>query len=71
MKDAHPISSLMDANAKLSMHETFGDADAVLYWQLVGSLIWLLNTRPNLSLAVGILSSFMQSPQKSNWRQAL
>jgi hypothetical protein len=36
--------------------------DAAKYRQLVGSLIYLTTTRPNISFEHGILSRFMQKP---------
>ena len=59
MSDARSISSPMDPNAKLSSNDSSGLADTVHYRQLVGSLIWLLNTRLDLSFVVGVLNSFM------------
>ena len=59
MREGRPISSPMDPNEKLSSNDSSGLADAVCYRQLVGSLIWLLNTRLDVSFVVGILSSFM------------
>ena len=71
MEDARPISSPMDPNAKLSAYDSSGPADPNLYRKLVGSLIWLLNTRLDLSFSVGLLSSFMQHPLKCHWQQGL
>ena len=70
MREARPISSPMDPNEKMSSNDSSGLADAVRYRQLVGSLIWLLNTRLDVSFVVGILSSFMQQPWKSHMRLA-
>ena len=68
MRDARPISSPMDPNEKLSSNDSSGLADVVRYRQLVGLLIWLLNTRLDVSFVVGILSSFMQQSRKSHMR---
>ena len=40
--------------------------DAILYCQLIGSLMYLVNTRPDLSFAVNTLSQFMVEPQRGN-----
>ena len=41
--------------------------DATLYHQLIGSLMYLVNTQPDLSLAVNTLSQFMVEPQRVHW----
>ncbi|XP_019093242.1 PREDICTED: uncharacterized protein LOC109129447 [Camelina sativa] len=41
------------------------------YRRLIGRLIYLGNTRPELSYAIHILSHFMASPQQAHWDAAL
>ncbi len=38
--------------------------DTIMYRRIVGSLIYMTITRPNLSYAVGVVSQFMQTPRK-------
>jgi len=52
----------MEQNLKLSKFEGGEKVDSTTYRQLIGSLIYLTNTRPDLSYAVSILSRFMQEP---------
>ena len=42
-------------------------ADATLYRQLVGSLIYLTTTTPDLAYAVSVLSHFMTQPHENHW----
>ena len=56
----------MEANAKLCAHEGKDLADGTMYRQLVGSLIYLTLTRPDISFAVGVVSRYMQNPKKSH-----
>jgi hypothetical protein len=44
--------------------------DNTTYRQLIGILIYLTNTRPDLSYAVNILSRFMQQPRDNHWNAA-
>ena len=37
-----------------------------MYRQLVGSLIYLTLTRPDISFVVGVVSRYMQNPKKSH-----
>ena len=43
---------------------------ATLYCQLVGSLLYLTLSRPNLSLFVGCVARYMQTPHESHWKAA-
>ena len=42
----------------------------MLYRQLIGSLMYLVNTKPNISLVVNILSQYMVEPQRVQWSAA-
>lgn len=64
MLECKPISTPMDANVKLCAHEGKDLEDATMYRQLVGSLIYLTMTRPDISFAVGVVSRFMRKPKK-------
>ena len=54
MADCKPISMPLDVNAKMSAH--MGDVleNATMYRKIVGSLIYLTITRPNLNYTVGL-----------------
>jgi hypothetical protein len=55
---------------KLSKFEGGESVNSTKYMQLVGGLIYLINTRPYLSYLVSILSRFMQEPRESHWNSA-
>lgn len=38
--------------------------DAMMYRKLVGTLVYLTLTRPDISYAIGVMSRFMQNPKK-------
>jgi hypothetical protein len=42
--------------------------DNTLYKQLVGILLYLTHSRPNLSYVVGAVSRFMQEPHELHWK---
>eukprot|EP00253_Pinus_taeda_P014095 PITA_14095 len=44
--------------------------DITLYRQLVGSLLYLTHSRPDLSYAVGAISRYMQEPHELHWKAA-
>lgn len=49
---------------KLDMDREGEKVDETLYKQMIGSLMYLTNTRPDLQFSVSLLSRFMSSPTK-------
>lgn len=64
---AKPASFPLDQNHKLALTKTDLLPDPTLYRRLVGRLIYLGNTRPELTYAIHILSQFMQAPRQAHW----
>ncbi|XP_059302047.1 uncharacterized mitochondrial protein AtMg00810-like [Lycium ferocissimum] len=46
-------------------------ADITAYQKLVGKLIYLTISKPDICFAVQVLSQFMQQPKRSHWEAAL
>ena len=61
------VSTPMEQNLKLASKEGNEFEDATKYKHLVGILIYITTTRPNISFVVGILSRFMQKPCEGHW----
>eukprot|EP00253_Pinus_taeda_P011823 PITA_11823 len=57
----------LQQNLKLSSDDGTKEVDATMYRQLVGSLIYLTTTRPDLAYSISVLSQFMSKPLKSHW----
>ncbi len=57
-----PISIPLEQNVKLNLYEGDLVDDTTMYICIVGSLIYMTITRPDLSYAVGVVSQFMQTP---------
>jgi hypothetical protein len=55
-----PISVPLDQNGKLSVDAGEVLKDATMYKKIVGSLIYMMITRPDLNYTVGLESQFMQ-----------
>ncbi|KAG7578844.1 Zinc finger CCHC-type [Arabidopsis thaliana x Arabidopsis arenosa] len=66
-----PAGSPVDQNHRLSLASGALLADPHTYRRLVGRLVYLLATRPDLTYAVHVLSQFMQSPREEHWLAAL
>ena len=60
--DNKTVSTPLEYNAKLTPLDNEPILDATHYRQLVGSLIYLTVTRPNISYAVSMVSKFMDAP---------
>ena len=60
--DNKTVSTPLEYNAKLTPLDGEPISGATRYRQLVGSLIYLTVTRPNISHAVGMVSKFMDAP---------
>ena len=67
MKDCNSISTPMEQNMKLSSSEGNSFEDPTKYRQLVGRLIYLTTTHPDITFAVGILLKFMHKPCEGHW----
>jgi hypothetical protein len=59
MGNCKPMSTPMATNAKELYSSNSVLVDPTLYRQLIGSLMYLINTRPNICFAVNTLSQFM------------
>ncbi|KAH9291933.1 hypothetical protein KI387_042879, partial [Taxus chinensis] len=70
MYDCNSSSTPMEVGLKLSAHDDSPPVDETLYRQLVGSLIYLTTTRPDLCFAVSYLSRFLSKPKLIHWGAA-
>jgi hypothetical protein len=57
-----PADTPMEMNHKLRESENQTSADKGRYQRLVGKLIYLSHTRPDIAYAVSVVSQFMHSP---------
>jgi hypothetical protein len=62
LTDCNPALTPMEEKLKLSRNSTTEEVDATQYRRLVGSLRYLVHTRPDLAFSVGYISQFMQRP---------
>ena len=61
----------MAPTVKLSKDDGQPLTDASVYRRLVGQLLYLTNTRPDISYAVSHLSQFLSKPMESHYQAAL
>eukprot|EP00253_Pinus_taeda_P002936 PITA_02936 len=70
MGDCRPMAMPMITNWKKIDASEDKDVDPALYRQLIGSLMYLVNTRPDICYAVNTLSPFMVEPKRTHWAAA-
>jgi hypothetical protein len=62
MKGCNSVQTPMEARLHLSKESKSPGIDATQYRSMVGSLRYLIHTRPDITYSVGIVSRFMESP---------
>ena len=70
MEGCRPMSTPITTNFRKLDASEFELVDPTLYSQLIGSLMYLVNTRPNISFAVNTLSQYMVEPRRVQWSAA-
>ncbi|XP_057999369.1 uncharacterized mitochondrial protein AtMg00810-like [Hevea brasiliensis] len=65
-----PAKTPLAQNHKLALAESDDVDDPAQYRRLVGRLIYLIITQPELSYCVHILAQFIQQPKKAHWEAA-
>eukprot|EP00253_Pinus_taeda_P021226 PITA_21226 len=67
MEDCRPMSTPMITNWK-KLHASDSElVDPTLYRKLIGSLMYLVNTRPDIRFAINTMSQCMCEPRKVHW----
>ena len=69
--DSKIVDTLIEYNCHLNSHDGESLYDATLYRQLIGSLIYLTVTRPDISYAVHVVSQFMTAPRSPHYAVVL
>jgi hypothetical protein len=68
MEDSKPTPSPFQFGVKLVATCITPEADATLYCWLVGSLLYLTHTHPDVSFVVGLVYEYMQTPHEIHWK---
>jgi hypothetical protein len=61
------MTTPMTINLKPLSDKSSDLVDPTMYRQLIGSLIYLVNTRPNIYFAVNTLNQHMVEPRQVHW----
>ena len=60
MMDCKAMTTPMASNMNLLSDASSNSVDATMYCQMIGSLMYLTNTRPDICFAVNTLSEFLK-----------
>ena len=63
MMECKSVTTPLDRNLKLDVDSGTTECEPTRYRQLVGSLIYITITQPDLSYPAGLLNQFMESPR--------
>jgi hypothetical protein len=66
MEGCNPAKTPIPLGTKLSKNDEGSIVDSTLYKSLVGSLLYLTTTRPDIMYATNLVSRFMESPKDSH-----
>ena len=59
MLECKTVATPMDSNLKLLADDSSELVDVIQYRQIIGSLMYLTNTKPNICFAVNTLSQYL------------
>ena len=68
--NCHPNETPIEANHKLAIIDSDPKIEISSYQKLIGKLLYLSHTRPDICYTVNILSQFMHSPRNSHFQAA-
>ncbi|XP_038683045.1 uncharacterized mitochondrial protein AtMg00810-like [Tripterygium wilfordii] len=71
LTDSKITSTPLEPNIKLKPSDGTPLSDITLYRQLVGSLVYLTVTRPDIAYAVHVVSQFMSAPRSSHYEAVI
>lgn len=68
MVNCNPIKVPMSPGCKLDRDENGEKIDNTTYKQLVGSLMYMTTTRPDIMYVVSLIGRYMSSPTQMHWQ---
>ena len=65
------LQTPIEINRKLTLKEDDLEIKIHLYQKIIGKLLYLAHTRPDISYSVNMLSQFMHNPRRTHYQVAL
>ena len=66
MSNRNACETPMEAWLKLSKKKVDEVVDPTAYRSIIGSLKYIVNTRPDLAYSVGVVSRYMEAPRREH-----
>ena len=66
MEDLRPVGTPMSTRRKLSKDDDFKAIDQKLYKSMIGKLQYVVHTRLDISLVVGMVARFSANPKENH-----
>jgi hypothetical protein len=66
MEECKPINTPMITGCKLSMDDESLDVDHTMYKSMIGSLLYVTASRPDVMKAIGLVAIFQSTPKESH-----
>ena len=63
---ASSVRTLISPNVKLTVDLLGKSVDSSLYRSIIGSLLYVITSRPNISYSVGVCARYQANPKKSH-----
>ena len=67
MRNCNSCETPMECRLKLSKLKSGDPINPTEYRSIIGSLRYIVNTRPDLAFVVGVVSRYMEAPGKEHW----
>lgn len=67
MSECNPCATPMESRLKLSKTKEEEVVDSTAYRSIIGSLRYIVNTRPDLAYSVGVVIRYMEAPNREHW----
>ncbi|WVZ50199.1 hypothetical protein U9M48_001476 [Paspalum notatum var. saurae] len=67
MTDCNACKTPFEERQKLSKKDCGDAVDATMFKSIIGSLRYIVNTRPDLAYSVGVASRYMEAPGTQHW----
>ena len=66
MEDCKPVSTPMITSCKLRKYDESKEVDQKLYRSMIGSLLYVMASRPDVMQAVGLVARFQANPKEAH-----